>query len=254
MSRSSAREAFTVIGAFSAVAVVATWPLILRLGHALPIRLGGGPLLNSLILAWGADRLLHGLQGWWSLPIFHPYSYGLAFSENLLGIALFTAPIQWLTGNPVVAYNLAHLASYVLAGGGMYLLASSLTGSRKAAAVAGVLFVFVPFRAQEVGHLQSLMYGWMPIGLWALHRYFSTGRRTALAGFAAAFLLAGLSNGHFFYFFAAVVVIVAGLELFFRVRARPRMLYRTAHCRGGDVRRRAAGHVGILGRARFGCA
>ena len=91
-------------------------------------------------------------------------------------------------------------------------------------AVAGVLFVFVPFRAQEAGHLQSLMYGWMPIGLWALHRYFATGRRTALAGFAAAFLLAGLSNGHFFYFFAAVVVIVAGLELIFHVRSRPRML------------------------------
>ena len=126
-----------------------------------------------------------------------------------------------MTGNPVVVYN---LATYVLAGGGMYLLASSLTGNRPAAAVAGVLFVFVPFRAQEAGHLQSLMYGWMPIGLWALHRYFATGRRTALAGFAAAFLLAGLSNGHFFYFFSAVVVIVAGLELIFRVRSRPRML------------------------------
>ena len=63
----------------------------------------------------------------------------LSFSENLLGIALFTVPIQRLTGNPVVTYNLAYLASYVLAGGGMYLLASSLTGSRRAAAVAGVL-------------------------------------------------------------------------------------------------------------------
>ena len=224
MSRSSARETFAVIGAFGALAVIATWPLILRLGETLPISLAGGPLLNSLLLAWGADRLLHGLQGWWNLSIFHPYSYGLAFSENLLGIALFTAPIQWLTGNPVVVYNLAHLASYVLAGGGMYLLASSLTGSRKAATVAGVLFVFIPFRAQEAGHLQSLMYGWMPIGLWALHRYFATGRRVALAGFAAAFVLAGLSNGHFFYFFAAVVVVVATLELIFRVRARPRML------------------------------
>ena len=224
MSRSSAREALAVIGAFGAVAVVATWPLILRLGDALPVSLGDGPLLNTLILAWDADRLLHGLQGWWDLPFFHPYTHVLAFSENLLGIALFTAPIQWLTGNPVVVYNLAYLASYVLAGGGMYLLASSLTGSRPAAAVAGVLFVFVPFRAEEAGHLQSLMYGWMPIGLWALHRYFATGLRTALAGFAAAFLLTGLSNGHFFYFFAAVVVIVAGLELIFHVRSRPRML------------------------------
>ena len=224
MPRSSAREALAVIGAFGAVATAATWPLVLRIGDALPISLGDGPLLNTLILAWDADRLLHGLRGWWDLPVSYPYTHVLAFSENLLGIALFTAPIQWLTGNPVVVYNLAYLASYVLAGGGMYLLASSLTGSRPAAAVAGVLFVFVPFRAEEAGHLQSLMYGWMPIGLWALHHYFATGLRTALAGFAAAFLLAGLSNGHFFYFFAAVVVIAAGLELIFHVRSRPLML------------------------------
>ena len=223
MSRSSAREALAVIGGFSAGAVVATWPLILRLGDALPVSRSDS-LLNALLLAWDADRLLHGLEGWWDLPVFFPYTHTLALSENLLGIALFTAPIQWLTGDPVVVYNVAYLASYVLAGGGMYLLVSSLTGSRPAAAVAGVLFVCVPFRAQEAGHLQSLMYGWMPIGLWALHRYFATGRRVVLAGFAAAFLLAGLSNGHFFYFFASVVVIVAGLELIFRVRSRPRML------------------------------
>ena len=36
----------------------------------------------------------------------------------------------------------------------MYLLASSLTGSRRAAAVAGVLFVPVPFRAQEADRKQ----------------------------------------------------------------------------------------------------
>ena len=224
MSRSSAREALAVIGAFGAVAIMATRPLILGLGDALPVSLGGGPLLNTLLLAWGADRLLHGLQGWWDLPIFYPYTNALGFSENLLGIAVFTAPLQWLTGDPVVVYNLAYIASYVLAGAGMYLLARSLTGSRLAAGVAGLLFVFVPFRAQEAGHLQSLMYGWMPIALWALHRYFATGRRATLAGFAAAFVLAGLSNGHFFFFFAPVVVIVAGLEVIFRVRSRPRML------------------------------
>ena len=133
MSRSSAREALAVVGAFGAVAVVATWPLILRLGDALAISLAGGPLLNTWLLAWAADRLPHGLAGWWDPPVFHPYANALGFSENLLGIAVFTAPVQWLTGDPVVVYNLAYLASYVLAGGGMYLLARSLTGSRPAA-------------------------------------------------------------------------------------------------------------------------
>ena len=64
MSRSSAREALAVVGAFGIVAVATTWPLVLRLGDALPVSLGGGPLLNALLLALDADRLLHGLQGW----------------------------------------------------------------------------------------------------------------------------------------------------------------------------------------------
>ena len=34
--RSSAREALAVIGAFGTVAVATTWPLVLRLGDALP--------------------------------------------------------------------------------------------------------------------------------------------------------------------------------------------------------------------------
>ena len=98
------------MGAFSAVAVATTWPLVLRLGDALPVsRRRRAAAQYALLLAWDADRLLHGLQGWWNLPIFYPYTHALAFSENLLGIALFTAPIQWLTGNPVVAYNVAYL-------------------------------------------------------------------------------------------------------------------------------------------------
>ena len=42
----------------------------------------------------------------------------LAFSEHLLGIALFVAPVIWLTGNPVLAYDLAFILSYMLAGAG----------------------------------------------------------------------------------------------------------------------------------------
>ena len=57
----------------------------------------------------------------------------LTLSEHLLGIAIFTAPVQWMTGNAVLVYNLAHLASTVLAGFGTYVLTRSLWGRRDAA-------------------------------------------------------------------------------------------------------------------------
>ncbi|MEW5982273.1 MAG: hypothetical protein AB1806_07865 [Acidobacteriota bacterium] len=195
----------------AALAVLATWPLVRRLGWALPGDLGD-PLLNTFILGWDADRLLHGLRGLWDAPPFFPFRQTLAFSEHLLGVAIFTAPLQWITGNPVLAYNVAFLGSPVLAGTGMYGLARELWGRRDAAWVAAVAFAFAPHRVMNVSHLQVLMSGWMPIALWALHRYFRTGSRRALGGFVVAFCLQGLSNGYFLYFFAVAVVVIGGIE------------------------------------------
>ena len=223
LDSASVRERLVVVSAFAAAAVVATWPLVRHFGDSLPDNLGD-PLLNAWILAWDADRLLHGLHGLWNAPIFHPYPSTLTYSEHLLGIAIFTAPVQWLTGNPVAAYNAAFLGSFVLAGSGMFLLATHLTGSRTAGLIGGVAFAFLPYRADQISHLQVLMYGWMPVALWGAHRYFQTRRRTPLAIFAVAFLLLGLSNGYFFYFFAVAVVVVVGAELLTHVRSRPRIL------------------------------
>ena len=219
----SGREGLAVVLAFTVAAAVANWPLIPRFSDSLPYGLGD-PSLNAWILAWDADRFLHGLRGLWNAPFFHPNENTLAYSEHLLGIAIFTAPIQWLTGNQFAAYNTAFIGSFVLAGSGMYLLAAYLAGNRAAGAVCGVAFAFLAYRSHAVGHLQTLMYGWMPIALWGMHSYFQTGRRAPLAVFAAAFLIQGLSNGYYFYYFGIAVAIVAGVELIAHVRSRPRIL------------------------------
>jgi len=210
--RVSAGELARVIVVMMAVAAAMNFRLVTQLGSVLPNDLGD-PLLNTFILGWDADRLLHGLQGVWDAPFYFPRRDTLAYSEHLLGIAIFTAPVQWLTGNPVLAYNVAHLGSYVLAGVGMYLLARSLWGRADAAWVAAIAFACAPYRVAQTSHLQTLMSGWMPIGLWALHRYFGTRSRRALAVFAVAFILQALSNGYYLYFFAVPVVVVVLAEL-----------------------------------------
>ena len=142
----------------------------------------------------------------------------LALSEHLLGITVFAAPVVWLTGNAVLAQNLALFASYVLAGAGMYLLARSLWGRKDAAFIAAVAFAFAPHRVMHVPHLQVLMSGWMPVSLWGLHRYFATGSRRSLAVFAGAFAVLGLSNGYFLYFFSIPAALIVACEL---ASARP---------------------------------
>src|SRR3954465_2138828 len=169
-ARASWREAALMVFLFACLTLAATFPLVLHLGRALPGDLGD-PLFSSWLLGWDADRLRHGLRAFGDAPILYPSRHTVAFSEHMLGIAVPIAPIIWLTGNPILGYDLAFLLTYVIAGAGMYLLARELSGRRDAAFVAGVIFAFSPVRTLHVSHLQVLAWGWMPIALWGLHRF-----------------------------------------------------------------------------------
>ena len=206
------RAALAALGAFAAAAVIATWPLVRTPGRAIAGG-PGDPILGTVILAWDADRLAHGLRGFWNAPWLFPHRHSLAYAEHLIGIALFTAPIQWITGNPVLAYNAAYIGSYVLAGFGMFLLARALWGRADAAILAGLAFELTPYRFAQASHLQMLVNGWMPIGLLALHRYFTSGSRLWLALFTAVYLVLGLSNGYYLYFFLLPVAVVVAMEM-----------------------------------------
>ncbi|MGE0450967.1 MAG: hypothetical protein AB7Q29_15450 [Vicinamibacterales bacterium] len=178
-----------------AVALLYVAPLLSGLGALLPANLAD-PRFNAWVLAWGAQRLPHGLQGFWTPPFYYPYQDTLAYSENLLGITLFVAPVQWIGGNPTLTYNVAFLLSFIVAGVGAYLLARELTGSRAAAAVAACGFAFGPYRWAQMTHLQVMTVGWMPLGLWALHRALRAPSARTLGIFAASVLLQALSNGY----------------------------------------------------------
>ena len=207
--------------AFCAAAIVATWPLILHPARTIAGGLGD-PLLNTFILAWDADRARHLFRGLWDAPFLYPHRHTLAYSEHLLGIALFTTPVEWISRNPILTYNVAYISSYALAGFGMFLLVRSLVGRTDAAVLAGLAFELTPYRLAQTTHLQVLMNGWMPIGLWALHEYFRTGSRRWLAAFAAAFVLLGLSNGYYFYFFSIPAGVVVAVEMARRPNRRAR--------------------------------
>src|SRR5512136_82284 len=103
-------ELGVVAAAMMALSVALTWPLAIHARDALPGDLAD-PLLNAFSLAWDAGRAAHGFRGLWDAPFFFPQHDTLAFSDHLLGVALFTAPVQWLTGNAVLAYNLAFMAT-----------------------------------------------------------------------------------------------------------------------------------------------
>ncbi len=161
---------------YSVISLVLTWPLALGLGSDVPGDLGDS-LLNMWILAWGAEhvpQLLTGAMGWsqfWDANIFHPSPLALSMSEHLFGQVLQILPVYWLTGNIILSYNLLFVSTFVLSALGTYLLVHDLTGDRRAAFIAGLVYGFLPYRISAVPHLQVMSSQWMPFVLWGLNRF-----------------------------------------------------------------------------------
>jgi hypothetical protein len=160
---------------FIALTMLATWPMALHLGSSL--NSWGDPQLQTWILAWDAHALARNPLGVWQAPIFAPYPDTLAYTDNHLALALLSSPIIWLTRNPVLAYNLMVLLSFVVTGWAVHDLAWELTGRRAAAFAAGVMFAFGPFRMAQIFHLQLLQTAWLPWGLLYLRRVLGYPRR-----------------------------------------------------------------------------
>ncbi len=196
--------------AYTALSIVLTWPLALGLASDVPGDLGDS-LLNMWILAWGAEhapRLLTGAMSWqafWNANIFYPEPLALTFSEHLFGQTLQILPVYWLTGNIILCYNLIFLSTFALSGFGAYLLVRDLTGDRRAAFVAGLVYGFLPYRIASVPHVQVMSAQWMPFALYGLNRFVTTGSRRALAGGTAALVMQNWSCGYYLLYFAPFV-------------------------------------------------
>ncbi len=218
--------------AYLAVAILFTWPLALH-PATVTTEPFGDPLLNAWILAWDADRALDAFRGYWTGLFFYPYADTVAYSEHLLGIAVFTAPVQWATGNPVLSLNLAVIGAGTLAGFGTWLLARDVCGRDDVAFVAGLALACAPIRVPHVTHLQVLMSGWIPVSLWALGRYLHTRERKWLAAWVVAFLLNAGSNGYYLFFVVPPTLFVIARGLWrHRVDARRILVEFSAACVG----------------------
>jgi hypothetical protein len=164
------------LAVYSLLALLMTWPLVLGIGSNVPGDLGDS-LLNMWILAWGAEHLpllVTGQIGWsefWNANIFHPDPLALALSEHLFGLTLQILPLYWLTGNIILCYNLLFISTFALSAFGTYLLVLDLTGDKRAAFVAGLVYGFLPYRIASVPHLQVMSSQWMPFALWGLNRF-----------------------------------------------------------------------------------
>jgi hypothetical protein len=226
LARFAPRGAAVAAAWFVLLAVIFTWPVAARAGRVVPGD-HGDPLLNCWILAWNADHLLRAIGGEisalgriWHGNIFHPEAYTLGYSELLFAQTVQILPVYAATGNILLCYNLLLISSYALSGLGMFLLVRQLTGNWRAAFVAGLIYGFLPYRVDQVPHIQTQSSQWMPFVLYGLRRYFDHGGAWPLAGAAVAFVAQNLSCGYLLIYFSLFVPLCVLYEMVTRGRVR----------------------------------
>lgn len=197
-----------VCALYLALAVAYTWPLVPSSASLLASD-AGDPAFNTLVLWWNATRLPFS-PAWWNAPQYFPTENISAFTESLVGIGVVFDPAYWLSGNPVLAYNVALFLTWPLSAFAAYLLVRFLTRREDAAIVAGLAYGFSPYRTTEIAHIQSLSSYGLPLILLGLHGFREERRWRWLALFAGAWLVQSLANGHFMLFGAVLIALWIG--------------------------------------------
>lgn len=101
---------------YGLVLIACQWPLFQHAQTHLPLGPTDScvvPLFNLWTFWWNSDRATQGFQGYWDAPIFYPVADTFAFSEPQ-PTSLIVAPVIWLTGSRILAYNVYFWLSWLL--------------------------------------------------------------------------------------------------------------------------------------------
>ena len=165
----------------------------------------GDPLFSMWRVGWVAHQIVADPLHLFDANIFYPQRLTLTLSDPVILPALTIAPLLALGVHPVVAYNILFLSGFWLSGVATYLLVERLTGSARAAFVAGLTYACYSYRFEHYSHLELQMTQWMPLGLLALHLFLATGRRLH----ALAFGLTGVAQLYSSMYYAAFFLVYA---------------------------------------------
>jgi hypothetical protein len=165
----------------------------------------GDARLVIWLLAWDNHAVLDRVPALFDANIFFPTPNALAYTEHLFGISLVTLPIYALTRNPVLAYNVVWILSYLLAAMAAHWLSWRCVRDHLAATVGGLAFAFCFYRMHHGhGHLHMIWSFGIPLSLIAMERYVAVPSWRRLFALGAIVILQVLGS-----WYQAVMLAVA---------------------------------------------
>ena len=207
---------FWVLLLFAGITIVQLYPLSLQPANG--VRDAGDPLLNSWIMAWVNVQIFRQPLDLFQANMFYPYRNTLAFSEHLLPLALTSAPVYFLSNNPVLAYNFVLFLAFVLNAYAVFLLLRRLTGSPEGAVLGGIAFAFSSFKIMHASHVQLLWSMGIPLMFFFLHKFLDDRKWRDSILFSIFFLFQALACVYYGLFSAAILCLLLPLILVFHIR------------------------------------
>lgn len=193
------------------VALATTWPLVLHIGHRVPLGdedVATVPLFNLWSLRWTATTLPLHPSRWWDAPIFWPTRGAYARSELQPLTGLVFSAVRSVLGD-VAAYDIVLLASLAACGLTAAAAARQLGVSPTSALVVGVLAQTTPFLFQQIGVLQLTMLWPLWAAIWCLLRWNEHHSHRSVVGFAGCLAASLATCGYFFVLFLLAVAPAA---------------------------------------------
>ena len=197
-------EATAVVLAGLALACALTYPYALKYDHAGRLDTNDGRF-SIWVVTWVARAFATNPATVYDANIFHPHQKTLAFSEAEIVEGLVAAPVWALTKNPYTTHNFLFIMSFVLSSAGGYYLVRHLTGDRRAAVLAGVLFAYCPFVFARTAHIQLMMIGFLPFCLLSFHRLVDRPGVARAIELGVVLCLTGLSCAYYGIFAGLIV-------------------------------------------------
>ncbi len=163
------KAGFRALAACLLLAIVHTWPI------------AAAPGTNSL--NWHSDADLNTWQMSWidhTLPrhptrlfdgnIFAPEPDTLTYTDPLIVPALVAAPVYWLSGSPVLTFNVSLIAGLTLTAWAGWFVVWRWTGSWGAGIVSGALIAFNVHLLTRLAHVQAAHSWGIPLAMYFADR------------------------------------------------------------------------------------
>jgi len=187
--------------AYLIMAMAYTWPLTLHLNSGI-LNEADAPdaYEQTWVIAWVQHALATNPTQLLNAPIFYPTQGVLGYQDHMTPLAILLYPVQWLTGNPLVVYNVGLLLAFPFTALAMIPLAWYLCRDMRAAFLAGIIVAFSPYRERHIVHLNQSSAEGVPLIIWTFERARREGGAGWWLGLAGSLLLCStLSNYYLGY-------------------------------------------------------